>query len=320
MKTNEVTTMNKILSVAVLAIVLLSLSIPATTATEDGGNFGHGSGAVSTSPISKFLHFLSFYVGELDFELGTGVSKSYEPWRITGERSTFTDEQRVYALLTLEYVYNGGHVTITFKNRNTGQVEYVYQTDIPDPYSQGYTYWEWWSVYAYIDPRPAGTYEVSYNVANTKYGTKLFYITSTQPTPTPTPTGGKVCTPYEYRCNGNNRERCTSTGTAWVYIETCSYKCENGQCVASTPTPTYSVCTPGERKCDQTGNKVLECVTAGNGWKQLETCPYGCVNGACQSAPIPTPTPTPDIPGFSAILAISGLLAISAILLKKRDE
>lgn len=89
-----------------------------------------------------------------------------------------------------------------------------------------------------------------------------------------------------------------------------------------TPSPTLPpgmICTPGERECGTVKvNELWECNAAGNGWVKIETCAYGCENGACKSAP--TPTPPPNIPGFGAIIAIAGLLAVAVVLLKKRAE
>ncbi|HDD72637.1 MAG TPA: hypothetical protein ENG00_00935 [Candidatus Aenigmarchaeota archaeon] len=41
-----------------------------------------------------------------------------------------------------------------------------------------------------------------------------------------------------------------------------------------------AVCTPGERRCFD--NEVRECNSEGTGWFPVETCQYGCSNGACQ--------------------------------------
>jgi len=89
------------------------------------------------------------------------------------------------------------------------------------------------------------------------------------------------------------------------------------QTPSPTPTQTPQICTPGERVCGgPLVNEVWECVQNGNGWQKIEVCAVGCTGGVCNNPP----SPTPNIPGFEALIAIAGLLAVAVILLKRRAE
>lgn len=46
------------------------------------------------------------------------------------------------------------------------------------------------------------------------------------------------------------------------------------------------MCNPGEIKCE--GNSIVQCISDGSSFATIQTCSYGCNNGACNPEPIPT--------------------------------
>ncbi len=70
------------------------------------------------------------------------------------------------------------------------------------------------------------------------------------------------CSPGDYQCNGDVVEVCNSTGTAYLYVATCTAQCEDGQCTGD--------CEPGAQRCN--GDDVEICNDDGTAWELEETC------------------------------------------------
>ncbi len=87
-------------------------------------------------------------------------------------------------------------------------------------------------------------------------------------------TAGATCSPSTVRCNANNVEVCNSTGSAWLFQESCNVGCNGGVCT--------DPCTAGEKRCN--GNNQEVCNTAGTGWSQMQACANGCYLGDCMQA------------------------------------
>ena len=79
------------------------------------------------------------------------------------------------------------------------------------------------------------------------------------------------CSAGTVRCNGTNVEICNSSGTAWLYNQTCAYTCSSGVCGGG--------CTPSEKRCN--GNVPETCNTGGTAWTAATSCMYECYQGAC---------------------------------------
>lgn len=104
-------------------------------------------------------------------------------------------------------------------------------------------------------------------------------------------TGAAVC--VTQLCEGGEQKCldsrtllvCKPSGTAWQSY-TCPAPpgletglCEDGDCVLETPSCQGD---PAERRCD--GSYLLECTPEGDGWVQVERCPFGCENAQCKDA------------------------------------
>jgi hypothetical protein len=85
-------------------------------------------------------------------------------------------------------------------------------------------------------------------------------------------TAAATCTSGTVRCNGANVERCNSSGTAWLYNQTCSLACQGGLCT--------DVCTTGAKRCN--GNAPETCT--GGTWSAAPACTNACFGGNCLDA------------------------------------
>jgi hypothetical protein len=283
-----------IIALSIVLIFTARLLVPVLADQGFGGGWGSSDRA---GWLSAYLHKLIF-LGTWSFETGRSVDRSTSPWTIVQPTTSFTDQQPVYALATLRDVLEACTVRIEFVDRSTNVIVYSYTQAVPSPQSQGYAYWFWYSTYAFHNPRSAGNYAAKLYVDNVLKTTIYYTITSTAPPPTPTPTPTpQICTPYQYRCSGIQRERCAASGEYWYVMETCVYQCSGGYCVAApTPTPTpTSTPTPTPTPTPSKTPTPTPTLT-----------------------PVPTPTPKPNLPGFEAGFAIAGLLTLTFLLKKHR--
>jgi hypothetical protein len=76
-----------------------------------------------------------------------------------------------------------------------------------------------------------------------------------------------TCTPGQAQCNGNSVQICNSTGTAFLFAQTCSASCASGLCQGGS-------CTPNSKRCN--GNDVETCDGAGTTFAKTATCTMGC--------------------------------------------
>lgn len=97
------------------------------------------------------------------------------------------------------------------------------------------------------------------------------------------------CEPGRLRCNGDDIEKCDSTGLSWQLQQTCATGCVSGACMAQ-------VCTPGANRC--AGDASEQCTPAGDAWALAQICPSLCDSGTglCK-APVCTPFSTRCNPG-----------------------
>src|SRR4051812_32669587 len=68
------------------------------------------------------------------------------------------------------------------------------------------------------------------------------------------PSSGQLCTPQQYRCNGDYTEQCSEAGDAWEQKQHCDVACVQGAC--QDP-----ICNHGDQKCQ--GNTIMECLPNG---------------------------------------------------------
>src|SRR5262249_7319301 len=87
-------------------------------------------------------------------------------------------------------------------------------------------------------------------------------------------TTSATCTPGAVRCNNNDVEICNSSGSAWLYHQTCNVGCNGGLCT--------DPCTAGAKRCN--GSTPETCNTAGNAWTAGSACANGCWLGDCMQA------------------------------------
>jgi hypothetical protein len=98
-----------------------------------------------------------------------------------------------------------------------------------------------------------------------------------------------LCTADDFRCVGNDLQRCNSSGD-WELYRDCSSSgkiCVGTECVDTadgdtTPDGDTAGCEPGERRCS--GDDVVErCNTHGDDWETWEECgvTQTCQNGEC---------------------------------------
>jgi len=84
-------------------------------------------------------------------------------------------------------------------------------------------------------------------------------------------TGG-TCSPYSFRCNGDDVETCNNAGTSWLEVQHCATGCSAGVCTDPT-------CVPGATRCH--GNSVETCAADGASWTSTQTCTTYCAAGSC---------------------------------------
>ncbi|MBX7099331.1 MAG: hypothetical protein K1X89_16580 [Myxococcaceae bacterium] len=87
-------------------------------------------------------------------------------------------------------------------------------------------------------------------------------------------TTSTTCTAGALRCNGTSVESCNSSGTAWLYRESCANGCGAGVCTGG--------CTPNAKRCNTNTPEV--CNAQGSGWTASTTCASGCYLGDCMQA------------------------------------
>jgi cysteine-rich repeat protein len=84
------------------------------------------------------------------------------------------------------------------------------------------------------------------------------------------------CTPNTYRCGaGGDVEMCNNSGSAWLFVNSCTVGCLGGVCTDPT-------CSPGATRCH--GSAVETCNATGDGWTATETCTTFCELGQCALA------------------------------------
>jgi hypothetical protein len=76
-----------------------------------------------------------------------------------------------------------------------------------------------------------------------------------------------TCTPGQALCNGNSVQICNSTGTAFLFAQTCPSTCVNGLCQGGG-------CTANSKRCN--GNDVEQCDAGGASFSKVTTCTMGC--------------------------------------------
>jgi hypothetical protein len=87
-------------------------------------------------------------------------------------------------------------------------------------------------------------------------------------------TASATCSAGAARCNGTNVELCNSTGTAWLYNQTCNTSCTNGVCA--------DPCVGGAKRCNANVPEV--CNAAGTAWTASQSCATSCYRGDCTQA------------------------------------
>jgi hypothetical protein len=88
-------------------------------------------------------------------------------------------------------------------------------------------------------------------------------------------TANATCTAGAVRCNNNDVEICNSSGSAWLYHQSCNVGCNGGLCT--------DPCTAGATRCN--GSTVETCNMAGTAWTAAASaCPNGCYLGGCMDA------------------------------------
>jgi hypothetical protein len=87
-------------------------------------------------------------------------------------------------------------------------------------------------------------------------------------------TQSATCTPGAVRCNGNDVEICNSSGSAWLFNQTCNVGCNGGLCT--------DPCTTGAKRCN--GATPEACNATGTAWTAGTACPNGCYLGDCMQA------------------------------------
>ncbi len=75
------------------------------------------------------------------------------------------------------------------------------------------------------------------------------------------------------------------------------------------------VCAAGAKAC--TGEVVQVCRSDGTGWETAETCPYGCLNGACIPAPA---VPRQEIPWLWAGAGIVAVLVVGFVAFRMHGK
>ncbi len=93
------------------------------------------------------------------------------------------------------------------------------------------------------------------------------------------------CNPGAQACNGNQVEVCNSTGSAFLFSQTCPNGCSGGLC--------QGTCTENDLRCN---GKDLEVCTSGAFVKQM-TCATFCQSGQCALASLDIAT-TMDLNGL----------------------
>ena len=131
-----------------------------------------------------------------------------------------------------------------------------------------------------------------------------------------------VCEPNSFRCtSASGRQQCSDDGTEWLFAASCSGSevCTAGACVPRVCLPgsvscvsssqrgtcnadgtaitttdcaggqtcrdgvcANRVCEPSTTSCD--GNNLVRCNTAGSASSIVQSCPFGCGDGACLAA------------------------------------
>ena len=154
-----------------------------------------------------------------------------------------------------------------------------------------------------------GTYQIRWLVkcdGSSRYGYHQFEVRSGD---APSCDVGAICKKKEYIvCDGNKVVKkikiyrynsvcdCEYDETKKEVLEVCDYKCEDGKCVPRPSCDVGSVCKTTENiYCS--GNDLMKdtiyyrydencnCVKAETQTVKLQTCEYGCQNGACLSPP-----------------------------------
>jgi hypothetical protein len=103
-----------------------------------------------------------------------------------------------------------------------------------------------------------------------------------------------VCPAGLLYCDGLQRRQCDARGTGSTLLETCPANCSGGACIAACATAAQcagaeyctadgrcvaDVCPQGTVYCEASERR--QCRSDGSGSDLVETCPYGCREGAC---------------------------------------
>ncbi|MBX7117150.1 MAG: hypothetical protein K1X64_22730, partial [Myxococcaceae bacterium] len=104
-------------------------------------------------------------------------------------------------------------------------------------------------------------------------------------------TGAATCSPGTVRCNGSSVEACNTSGTAWLFNQSCNVGCTAGLC--------NDPCQNGEKRCN--GAVPETCNMAGTGWSASTSCANGCYRGECMQADLVIDGVTQTLEGDLAV-------------------
>src|SRR6185436_15444738 len=110
------------------------------------------------------------------------------------------------------------------------------------------------------------------------------------------------CTPGAVRCNASSVEICNSSGSAWLYNQTCNVGCNGGLCT--------DPCTAGAKRCN--GAVPETCNTGGTAWTAATSCANGCYLGDCMQADLVVENDVVIKNGGSLKVGPSGVLKLRA--------
>jgi len=127
------------------------------------------------------------------------------------------------------------HVTFNWYNRYTNELIFTYEVQIPDPSEYGYTYWNSYNVWSWVDH---SEHEIAYRnyidlelavTSNTLGDWK--HVKSWSIVSDIDPPSQVTCTPGEQKCIGDDLYKCNAAGNDWVLVAENSPSCKyQGPC------------------------------------------------------------------------------------------
>jgi hypothetical protein len=108
-----------------------------------------------------------------------------------------------------------------------------------------------------------------------------------------------MCTAGQYRCSGNTVEICNSSGTAYLYAQTCAVSCAGGLCTGA--------CTPSQKRCN--GTMLEKCNTGGTAWALESNCGFGCDQATTQCA-LDKLDVTANAQSYDGVLVVNGPVTV----------